>query len=40
MDIVAFGKVVAQEFGVTMTPEVCANISTLDELVKCLDAQT
>ena len=40
MDIVAFGKVVAQDFGVTLTPEVCANISTLDDLVKCLDAQT
>ena len=39
MDIVAFAKVVAQDFGVTFTPEACASIKTLDELVKCLDSQ-
>lgn len=40
MDIVAFGKVVAQDFGVTLTPEVCETVSNLNELVKCLDSQT
>ena len=39
MDVVAFGKVVAQDFNVTLTPEVCANVSTLNDLVKCLDSQ-
>ena len=39
MDIVAFAKVVAQDFEVTFTPEACASIKTLDELVKCLDSQ-
>ena len=39
MDIVAFGKVVAQDFNVTLTPEVCATVSNLNDLVKCLDSQ-
>ena len=39
MDIVAFAKVVAQEFDVNFTPEICATLKTLDDLVKCLDGQ-
>lgn len=39
MDVVAFAKVVAADFGVTFTPEACTTITTLDELVKCLDSQ-
>lgn len=39
MEIVAFGKVVAQEFDVDFTPEICARLATLNDLVKCLDGQ-
>ena len=39
MDVVAFAKVVAADFGVTFTPEACTTIKTLDELVTCLEAQ-
>ena len=39
MDIVAFAKMVAQEFDVNFTPEICASLSNLNDLVKCLDSQ-
>ena len=39
MDVVAFAKVVAQEFDVEFTPEICAGLDTLNDLVKCLDGQ-
>ena len=39
LDIVAFAKVVGQEFDFAITPEVCATVSNLDDLVKCLDSQ-
>lgn len=39
MDIVAFAKVVAQEFNVEFTPELCAGLNSLDDLVKCLEGQ-
>ncbi len=39
MDIVAFAKVVANEFDVSFTPELCQTLSTLDDLVKCLDGR-
>lgn len=39
MDIVAFAKVIAQEFDISFTPEVCASLNSLDDLVKCLDGQ-
>ena len=39
MDIVAFAKVVAQEFDVNFTPEICAGLDSLNDLVKCLDGQ-
>ena len=37
MDIVAFAKVVAQEFDVSFTHEICAELDNLNDLVKCLD---
>ena len=39
MDIAAFAKVVAQEFDVSFTPEICAELDNLNDLVKCLDGQ-
>ena len=39
LDIVAFAKVVAQEFNVSFTPEICERVSNLNELVECLDSQ-
>ena len=39
MDIVAFAKLVAQEFNVNFTPEDCANLTTLRGLVEYLDSQ-
>ena len=39
MDIVAFAKVVAQEFDGNFTPEICAGLGSLSDLVKCLDGQ-
>ena len=39
MDIVAFAKVVAQEFDGNFTPENCAGLGSLSDLVKCLDDQ-
>ena len=39
MDIAAFAKVVAQEFDVSFTPEICAGLYNLNDLVKCLDGQ-
>ena len=39
MDVCAFASVVAQEFGVSFTPEQCAQISSFGELIAYLDAQ-
>ncbi len=39
MDVVAFAKVVGEEFNVAFTPEVCETVTNLDELVKCLESQ-
>ena len=39
MEIVAFAKVVAQEFDVEFTPEICAGLNSLSDLVNCLDGQ-
>lgn len=39
MEIVAFAKVVAQEFDIEFTPEICAGLNNLSDLVKCLDGQ-
>ena len=39
MDIVAFARVVQTEFGVEFTPENCAELATLSQLVGFLDAR-
>ncbi len=39
MDVVAFAKVVAQEFDVEFTPDICAGLKSLNDLVKCLEGQ-
>ena len=38
VDFVAFAKIVADEFGVTFSPEDCAKYSNVGELVARLDA--
>ena len=39
MDIVAFGKLVGQEFGVTISREQCPTLNSLQELIDFLDSQ-
>ena len=38
MDLVAFAKVVAKEFNVAFTPDDCANLKSIRELIARLDA--
>lgn len=38
MDLVAFAKVVAKEFNVAFTPDDCANLKSIRELIERLDA--
>ena len=38
VDLVAFARVVAKEFNVTFSPEDCAKINSVRELVDYLDA--
>ena len=40
INIVAFGKTVAKEFNVPMTPEDCGNIPNLREFAKFIDARS
>ncbi len=40
VDIVAFGRLVVKEFGISLTVEDCANISTLAGLVDHIDSQS
>ncbi len=40
VDIVAFGRVVVSEFGISMSAEDCADIPTLAALVDFVDAQS
>ena len=40
VDLVAFTKVVAQEFNVTITPEDCPNFRTAGDLIAFLDSRT
>lgn len=37
LEMVAFGKVVAQDFGVTLSTEDCASINTVQGLIDFLD---
>ncbi len=39
MDIVAFGKVVGKDFGVTISREDCPTLNSLQELIDFLDSQ-
>ncbi len=39
VDFVAFTKVVADEFGVSFTPEDCANYNSVGEVIAFLDSQ-
>ncbi len=38
MDIVAFAKLVAQEFNLTFSPEDCARLNNLRDLIEFIDA--
>lgn len=38
MDIVAFAKVIQQEFSVAFTPQDCAELQTMADVIKFLDA--
>ena len=40
MDVVAFARVIQQEFNVQFTPENCAELTSLTQLVGFLDAQS
>ena len=40
VDIVAFGRLVVKEFGISLTVEDCSNISTLAGLVDHIDSQS
>ena len=40
VDIVAFGRLVVNEFGIDMSADDCANIPTLAALVDFVDAQS
>ncbi len=40
LDIVAFGKIVAQDFSVSMTPDDCATINTIGALIDFLDSRS
>ena len=40
LDVVAFGKVVAQEFNVTLTPEDCGEVNTVRKLIDFIDSRT
>ncbi len=38
-DIVALGKLIAEEFDVTVTPDDCASLASLPDLVAFIDAK-
>ncbi len=38
LDLVAFAKVVAQEFNISFTPEDCASVNSVRELIQFIDA--
>ena len=38
LDLVAFAKVVAQEFNISFTPEDCASVNSVQELIRFIDA--
>ena len=40
MDVVAFGKVVGQEFNLTFTRDQCPTINSLQELIDFIDSKS
>lgn len=38
MDIVSFGRVLQDEFGVKLTPECCADLNSIGQLIEFLEA--
>ncbi len=40
VDLVAFTRVVSQEFNVTITPEDCPNFRTAGDLISFIDSRT
>ena len=40
LDAVAFWKMAAQEFNVTLTPEDCVKVNTVRKLVEFIDSRT
>ena len=39
LDLVAFAKLVSQEFNVTFTPEDCASVNSVRELIQFIDTR-
>ncbi len=40
MDVVAFARLIQQEFGVQLAPEQCTELATLTQLVEFIDANS
>ena len=40
IDLVSFGKLVAQEFNVAISPEDCTNLNTVQGLIEFIDSRT
>ena len=40
MDVVAFARLVQQEFGIQLAPEQCTELATLTQLVEFIDANS
>ena len=40
MELVAFARLVSQEFNVTFSPEDCANINSVQGLIEHIDSRT
>ena len=38
MDIVSFGRVISEEFGIRLTPECCADLNSIGQLIEFLEA--
>ena len=38
MDIVSFGRVLSEEFGIRLTPECCEELNSIGQLIEFLEA--
>ena len=38
MDVVSFGRVIQDEFGIKLTPECCAELNSVGQLIEFLEA--